>query len=195
MNDKERCGYHEAGHCVLAFPLRPGVVRRVKLEATGEGWAGTSDIRWAELDLEDVAAVALAGVLAEAKAAAISLDEPPPGGVTLSVSGGLLDRLEDLYANHLPNAAENAWQVDVQVAAVGVTEPAAISRHDLERITPALRGRAQLADLLHYGCEFFNDDRWWPAVDSLAGKLIADPPPVIRSFGIYAAVNDALRGQ
>ena len=195
MNDKERCGYHEAGHCVFAFPLCPGVARRVKLEETGVGWTGTSDVRWGELDIEDVAAVALAGVLAEAKAAAISLDEQAPGGITLCVSDELLDRLEDLYANHLPNAAENAWQVDVRVAAGGVTEPAAIARHDLERIAPAFRGRDQLAALLQYGCEFFDDDRWWRAVDSLAGKLIADPPPVIRSFGIYAAVNDALRGQ
>lgn len=45
MDDEERCGYHEAGHCILAFPLRPGVVRRVKLENTPECWTSTSDIR------------------------------------------------------------------------------------------------------------------------------------------------------
>lgn len=106
----------------------------------------------------------------------------------------MLDRLEELYTNHLGNAAETSWQVDVQVAAGGVTEPAAISKHDLERIDPALRSRAQLASLLQYGCDFFNEERWWRAVDSVAGKLNADPPPLIRSFGVYVTVNDASRG-
>jgi hypothetical protein len=192
MDDKERCAYHEAGHCVFALPLRPGVVRSVTLEETAQGWTGTSDIRWPWLEDDDVAAVALAGILAEAKGAALSLDEQPPGGITLSVSDELLDRLEELYADHLGNAAENSWQVDVQVAAGGVTEPAAISRHDLERIVPALPGRAQLAAFLQYGCDFFNDDRWWRAVGSLTAQLNAEPPPLVRSFGVYVTINDAL---
>jgi hypothetical protein len=57
------------------LPSGPGVVRSATLEETAQGWTGASDIRWHLLEDADVAAVALAGILAEAKGAALSLDE------------------------------------------------------------------------------------------------------------------------
>lgn len=89
FNDFHKCAYHEAGHCVVGNAVAPSVIR-ARVANVGGLWDGTAEIPGsAEAAPVHRCAVAVAGVLAEARYASMSI-------VTLDVSVGkeLFRRLE-----------------------------------------------------------------------------------------------------
>jgi hypothetical protein len=202
MEAKPRCAYHEAGHCVLAFSMSTYLIKSVTIRPPGappnDQWQGDANIRWEELDdPREVAVIAVAGILAEAKAACLALPagEQPIGGVILGVTQDFLDQFDTLYGPaHFGNLAQNSWPIHVPVGAGGATEPAAISRADMNRIAEDLRVHDELRPILQDACDCLNHAGWWRGVRNLAVRLdVPEPIPVLKSFAVYDAVHTGLR--
>ena len=70
LSDCWRTAYHESGHCASALNVDPLSATKLRIYREQGLWQGTANIATAGMDDFQVAAIALSGLLAEARAVA-----------------------------------------------------------------------------------------------------------------------------
>jgi hypothetical protein len=195
VNEKEKTAYHEGGHC-----FRAGRANFLATETTclfqdeAGNWWGSTVLHRSRFKPVQRAQIALAGLLAEAKAVASEGGDIPDVASSEQFAG----HIAQLFVDHnIPVAGpgfklgeDAAWEVAVPL--VGGGEQAAnLTLSDLAEVPAEQRGEAEIKAALDDLVPFINDPVHWAAIDSIAKGLLNLGNGCLAHFTIYCIIRSA----
>jgi len=187
MNLQERTAYHEAGHARIAYEINFASVGPVKIFEGENGWEGDATINQEGMTAIQRAAIAIAGLLAEARAAAMQNDQTrriQPGEQLTAELGRVIgiaveNRLAAVPAN-IPTTVPPAGVAPV---------PATLSLEDMEYIPDEVADDDEaIAAAAKIACDVINHQTEWASVRKVAELLIElQPEPIDDFVGVMGA--------
>ena len=187
LSEKARSAYHEAGHLFLGYNFRPAGIFWANISETDGRWGGDCRIYLSDVPDESRALVAVAGAVAEGRAAAIS--RTGSRQVRLSVTDALVTQVLTFLGNN-----EDATQLDISIEGTGETIETSISRHDTRWIVAALRNEAAIGQALQDVCDCCNDIDGWRTIKAVARLLHKEAPHRVFNIKMRLSIEAALQG-
>lgn len=195
MIEKEKTAYHEGGHCFRAWKASILATHDTCMMPDDHGnWWGRTPVRRTELTEAQRAEIALAGLLAEAKAIASE-----DGGVlNVATSDALAASIAQLFIDHAIPVAGPGFELDhddvypLQVSIEG--EPAReanVTRSDLVEVPAAFRSPESIKTTIDELALFLNKPVHWAAVDGIAKALLHLGGGCLGRFMIYCVIRTA----
>jgi hypothetical protein len=184
ISEKARSAYHEAGHVFLGYNFRPTGIFWANISETGGRWGGDCRIYLADVPEESRAMVAVAGAVAEGRAAAIA--RTGSSQVRLSVSDALVTQILTFLGNN-----KDATQLDIAVGATDETIETSTSRHDTRWISAALHNDAAIRQALRDVCDCCNDPNGWRAIKAIAKLLHKEAPHRVFNIRMRLSIEAA----
>jgi len=198
VEEKEKTAYHEGGHCLRAWRANFLATLDTCLKQDGAGyWWGSTPVRRHRFTHVERAQIALAGLLAEAKAVASE------GGAILNLasSDDLAGLIAQLFVDEaIPVAGpgfeleeDNVWERAVPLAGGG-EQVANLTLADLVEVPADQRGQPEIKSALDALVVFINDPAHWAAIDSIAKGLLHLGGGCLGHFMIYSIIKTATGG-
>jgi len=193
LNEYQMTAYHEAAHAIRAWKLHRLALNYVTMACRKDG-KPTADVDPKWVQPGQWAEIALAGMLSEAKANAMSDFGPD---VVLDDQPNLADKIADLLKNNEFDLDDPAPAADLPIrvrTTEGPREVAGkVTREDLARIPVDERNPDHLWRAIRSLCDFLNDAYYWFAVESVALKLLANPKEYLRDFKVWLSIRERQR--
>ena len=193
LNEYQMTAYHEAAHAIRAWKTHRLAFNFVTMVCREDG-KPTADVDPKWVQPGQWAEIALAGMLSEAKANAMSDFGPE---TVLDDQPDLADRIADLLkgGEFDPDDSSPAADLPIRVRTVeGPREVAGkVTREDLARIPAGERDSEHLWCAIRSLCDFLNDGYNWFAVESVVLKLLSNPEEYLRSFRLWLSIRERQR--
>ena len=195
LDEKGKTAYHEAGHCFRGWRANFFAVNDTCLfeEPAGEWW-GNTPMRRSGFTRPQRTAIALAGLLAEAKA--VATDDGPVRHV---VNGpGLAASIAQLYAAHVIPVAgpgveiqdDDVWPIHVPIQGGDPVE-AYVTLSDLAEVPDDYRTLERIGEAIDDLVSFLNSGINWEAIKAIANNLILTTSGCLGHFHIYCIIREA----
>jgi hypothetical protein len=198
VDEKEKTAYHEGGHCFRAWRANflATLDTCLKQDAAGDWW-GNTPVRRPRFTHVERAQIALAGLLAEAKAVA-SEDGVIRNLASFDVLAGQIAQLFGDEAIQVAGPGfeleeDNVWELAVPLAGDG-EQVANVTLSDLVEVPAEQRGQPEIKAALDHLVVFINDPIHWAAVDAIAKGLLHLSGGCLGHFMIYCIIRTATGG-
>lgn len=186
MNEQTRAAFHEAGHGRIAHAIDSLSVHSLKIFADDHGWKGEANIALEQMDATQKAAIALAGLLSEARAVAMESDvnRQIATGANLTTEIGRVigiavgNRLECVPAN-----------IPTTIAPAGIqNEPAILTLEDIQYVDDEIADDDQkLGEAIDMACAMINSRTEWATIRVVADRLVEIQPDAIDDYASVIA--------
>jgi hypothetical protein len=196
LSEKQKTAYHEGGHCYRAWRYHFLAVQDTCIfeEPPGEWW-GRTPIRRPSFTDAQRTEIALAGLLAEAKA--VATDE---GEIRLLaiIPGMALSIVQLFETQDIPVAGpgvefeDDAWPIEVAIQGAD-TVTAYVTKTDLAEIPLACRNVESVGAALAALVPFLNTPMNWAAVAAIGRSLLILGNGCIDNFLVYGIITAATR--
>ncbi len=199
LDDKQKTAFHEGGHCFRAWRANFLATLDTCIQQDEDGgWWGNTPVRRTPLSPSQRAEIALAGLLAEAKAIA----SDALGGVqAVATSDQLAADLAQLFVDEeIPVAGpdfelekDDVWSFTIPIVE-GEGREANVTLSDLVEIPEGHRTQGGIKAVLDEVALFLNDPVHWAAVAAIATALLNLGGGCLGHFMIYATIRTATDG-
>ncbi len=196
LSEKQKTAYHEGGHCYRAWRYHFLAVQNTCIfeQPAGKWWGKTPIRRQSFIDAQRTE-IALAGLLAEAKA--IATDE---GAIQqLAIIPAMALSIVQLFETQdIPVAApgvefeDDAWPIEVAIEGAD-TVTAYVTKSDLAEIPMACRNVAVVGAALAALVPFLNTQMDWAAVAAIGRSLLILGNGCIDNFVVFGIITAATR--
>lgn len=184
ISEKARAAYHEAGHLFVGYNFHHTGIFWANISKTDGRWGGDCRIYLADVPDKCRAIVAVAGAVAEGRAAAIY--RMGSKKIRLNVSDALVTQVLTFLGN-----TKDAIQLDIPIEDTGETIETSISRHDTRGIVAGLQNEAAIRQALEDVCDCCNDVNGWRAIKAVAKLLHKEAPHRVFNIKMRLSIEAA----
>lgn len=196
LDEKEKTAYHEAGHCFRGWEYRFFAVHDTCIYEQPAGkWWGQTPIRRSGFRANQRTQIALAGLLAEAKAVATDAagelrQVGAIGTVAASIAQLYITQNIPVAGRGVKLPPDDAWPIEIPINR-GDPVTAYVTLSDLAEIPLDHRDVVHLGEALDGLADFVNDAVSWAAIQAIASELVTYAPGCLGHFFIYGIIKTA----
>ena len=196
LTEKQKTAYHEGGHCYRAWRYHFLAIQNTCIfeQPPGEWWGKTPIRRQSFTDVQ-LTEIALAGLLAEAKAVANDEGEIQQLAIIQAMALAIVQLFQ---TQDIPVAGpdvefeDDAWPIEVAIQGHD-TVTAYVTKSDLAEIPMACRNVGAVGTALAALVEFLNTPMDWAAVTAIGRSLLILGNGCIANFVVFGIITAATR--
>lgn len=189
MDEQERTAFHEAGHVRIAYSINPASVGSVRIFDGDHGWEGVATIDLDEMDFVQKAAIAVAGLLSEARAVAMESDPSRRIATGAGLTAELGRVISIAVENRLERVPANVPTTIVPGGTQNVT--AFLTIEDIEYIDDDISDDDEgIAAAAKLACDILNSGIEWTSINDVAVHLIEIAPDALENYAEFIAPHN-----